>query len=1682
MARARGQRCTRTARTASTPAVPQQPRRSARINETNSTTVVNNQNARRGQQTPADRRTIILDSGNTARAVRNSSSSTATRQPAPPVSKRQDLLVEQQLGPSDVDGMSATSAHLSTGVIGAADSGAGATTFSDSTPTVTPSNSFTQQSNLADTQPTAVTTPPVKTVSHVQHVLQQPSTMLQPTQQITSNLPTPTTLTPYAPQQLTPVSLDMNQTTAFPSAYRQAGTPQHHALLGAGPVKWRRYLAAHLPRMDNSPQHYPQLRDFFQRLERLVPETGAPLSRFDVALEHMGAELRSCAEYCMCEKYPGATPTRSVPAGGKPLPSYLDLSARTQTPPTVGGHEVVKTYLKHLPRSIRRRTRQRAQDMRILGSLYQVAILAQYHETLHISGSADSSDDEGRRGGKQVADTVPPMPQGQTSPVGSPQQPLVQQQFLSVPQFTPRPARQGPYSRPHHQHPRDRRGHSGHDNPNWRVNVVRNDHPHHAFVNQQNPNRIPIFGCYRCRDTRHGIAQCPVFADECRRDPTRRQRCSGCDSSGGCPPSCGRRLAYENARHPYIELNYHGRSYYVREDGPMPQWYSPALVLSRCGTRAAPAAATTSQVATLQHNNLPICGIAQPLALPLQQGTPAMPADSSTAGTAGSTTVSTAAVINTVMQQIPEVNSVVRPISSQQIEEMPPNLRPAEYRRPTHTRALATVDGTRWEVISDTGADVSLVSASMLRPNRKYKPWTAEDGSVKGGGNQNLQILGRIALTVTLGPLTTRAPFVVVLGVSFSALLGVDFLYENDIAVSLAQHALLFEGHGGLVFPLIGQHPRHSVLCATAKGVAVPTVAQPEIVAQPRYVVTDEGFMPKLPSPGSCLTAEEMSELEGLLTRYQDRFNDGTKPLPATTLLKARLDTGDVAPISAPPRRLSPMMREVVRKAVAELDAQGITEPSTGNWSTPIVMVKKASGAWRLCCDYREINKFVKIPQQPSPRTDDILASFKGKQYFSVMDMCSGFYQIEIEEADTPKTAFVTPDCQRQYRRLPFGFASSPAIFQRMVDMLIGDMKWVSAIAYIDDVIIYSDTWFEHVKHLTQLFEKLRSANLQLHPGKCCFGAAEVKYLGHVVSRAGLRACPSKVRAIAEMPAPKSARGILRFLGKCQYYRKFIPNFSAPASPLYKMSTKKQRFEWTEECAAAWEALKEALQKEPVLAHLDYARPFYLDCDGSADGLGAILQQPHDDGERVIAYASRALHEHEKKWTATELEAAAIIWALEVFRPYIECTTVTIRLTMPHLSMFRAIKIVHRPGSQQKHVDCLSRAPLALPAGQQPMQLDEFPDRVVLNVALLPADSVNRDASKDAVSLWCNPWCEHLAEVAHHAHKEARYALGAASRFSRPVAKTHAIMQTAGEEGEDSVIVELTEDEAEQSGPGSHDVTRSTVEVARDACSTTARQGVSTRARPQTMQGTRDVPLPSRIPLTTIVQAQKRDEECRKLAEIETQPRDTWPSQLRRSALTLVRVCDILCVRIANGKPRIILPLELREHAIRAHHLSYYGGHFGLHKTRARLAERYWWPSLRRDVKMFMRKCVLCMAHTHDPRRWKWSSLPIGTPFELVAMDLYGPLTVTETGNAYILVFIDHHTRWVELVPLKQPTASTVADAFFVSWISRWGVPRAILSDNGPQFTAELLRHLCQVYGITKLTAAPYHPRGQLNC
>ena len=248
----------------------------------------------------------------------------------------------------------------------------------------------------------------------------------------------------------------------------------------------------------------------------------------------------------------------------------------------------------------------------------------------------------------------------------------------------------------------------------------------------------------------------------------------------------------------------------------------------------------------------------------------------------------------------------------------------------------------------------------------------------------------------------------------------------------------------------------------------------------------------------------------------------------------------------------------------------------------------------------------------------------------------------------------------------------------------------------------------------------------------------------------------------------------------------------------------------------------------------------------------------------------------------------------------------------------------------------------------------------------------------------------------------------------------------------------------------------------------------------------RSVPLPPPPPPTTVLEAQSLDADCRKLAEQlrRAQRRRKGDEEVRlkikegKLEYEVFRENQLLHVQFKGKRPRLILPASLRDRALHEHHLSFYAGHFGVRKTYARLAARYWWPRMRDDVKAFAKKCALCLAYSRDPAAHRWLTVPIGTPFEIVAVDIFGPLQRTTAGCEHILVLMDHHTRWVELVALREVTAMAVAEAIFCRWISRWGVMRTLLSDNGPQFVSEVLRQLCTVYGIKKVFASPYHPRG----
>ncbi|GFX75995.1 hypothetical protein TNCV_1995491 [Trichonephila clavipes] len=269
------------------------------------------------------------------------------------------------------------------------------------------------------------------------------------------------------------------------------------------------------------------------------------------------------------------------------------------------------------------------------------------------------------------------------------------------------------------------------------------------------------------------------------------------------------------------------------------------------------------------------------------------------------------------------------------------------------------------------------------------------------------------------------------------------------------------------------------------------------------------------------------------------------------------------------------------------------------------------------------------------------------------MDLRSGYWQIEIDEADREKTAFITPEGLYEFKVMPFGLCNAPATFERMMDNLLRHFKWTMCLCYLDDIIVFSETFEDHLIRLRLVLKCLQEAGLKLNLKKCLFAAQEVKILGHLVSSNGVRPDPDKIKAVRNFPTPNNIHYIRSFLGLCSYFRRFIKGFCYLAEPLHSLLKSGVEFHWGPEEVEAFDSLKKALTSDPVLGMYDERASTEIHTDASGYGIGAVLVQIQNNVEKVIAYASRTLTKAEKNYSTTERECLAIVWATNKFRPYI---------------------------------------------------------------------------------------------------------------------------------------------------------------------------------------------------------------------------------------------------------------------------------------------------------------------------------------------------------------------------------------------------------------------------------------------
>ena len=445
-------------------------------------------------------------------------------------------------------------------------------------------------------------------------------------------------------------------------------------------------------------------------------------------------------------------------------------------------------------------------------------------------------------------------------------------------------------------------------------------------------------------------------------------------------------------------------------------------------------------------------------------------------------------------------------------------------------------------------------------------------------------------------------------------------------------------------------------------------------------------------------------------------------------------------------------IRARLDRELERLQREDIIQPvEFAEWAAPVVPVVKRDGTVRLCGDYKlTVNRVAKVDSYPLPRVEDLFAQLSGGQTFTKLDLAHAYQQLVVDE---PSRKYLTVNTHKglfEYKRLPFGVASAPAIFQRTIETILQGLPHTCV--YIDDILVTGSTEAEHLQNLDRVLSRLKSAGIRLKKQKCAFMQPYVEYLGHQISAEGLKPAAEKVRAIVDAPTPNDITQLKSFLGMLSYYSKFLPNMATRLAPLYALLRKQSEWQWGPVQAKAFQQAKDLLMSSDLLHHYDPEKPVVVSCDASPYGVGAVLSHRSEDGERPIAFASRSLSAPERRYSQLDKEALAIVFAVKRFHQYLFGRRFTILSDhrplkyllgetrgIPTLASARVQRwalllsaydyvIDYRPGSKHANADVLSRLPLPDEPATVPL-----PGELVCLVEMMQATSLSPELIRRGV-------------------------------------------------------------------------------------------------------------------------------------------------------------------------------------------------------------------------------------------------------------------------------------------------------------------------------------------------------------
>lgn len=453
--------------------------------------------------------------------------------------------------------------------------------------------------------------------------------------------------------------------------------------------------------------------------------------------------------------------------------------------------------------------------------------------------------------------------------------------------------------------------------------------------------------------------------------------------------------------------------------------------------------------------------------------------------------------------------------------------------------------------------------------------------------------------------------------------------------------------------------------------------------------------------------------LKTTLSKYPLCVSRDLSDLGKTSCVELEIQLTSNKPIYQRPYRMSESERAITREITNDLLKNKIIQNSHSAYASPALLVNKSSGGKRLCVDYRQLNKITVKEKYPMPMIEDLIDRLQGCKIYTGLDLKSGYHQISIKNEDVHKTAFITNDGHFEYLRMPFGISNGPAVFQRLMNTILGNLRFGRIVCYMDDLLIATETIDENVLCLETVLNIFVKNGLTINLEKCAFFKKKITFLGYDISEEGVSPSVRKVDAISRYPIPKSVHQLRQFLGLINYFRKFIQNCAILCKPLTILLKKDAIWQWGPQQDKAVNDVKDALINNAVLKVFDPRLSINLYTDASREGLGCILTQVTSDGEKPVYFYSRQTNNDEKKYHSFELELLAIVSGLQKFRHYLlgtnftiitDCNAVRYALSkqeiIPRISRWVLLtqdfsfEIAHRAGSQMQHVDALSRNPV----------------------------------------------------------------------------------------------------------------------------------------------------------------------------------------------------------------------------------------------------------------------------------------------------------------------------------------------------------------------------------------------------